>query len=88
MKVYNFLKDFLVYSILGFILVPVKFLFWIFSADGWFVISHLGEILQGNVKVPNAWKGILWILVAVVSWYVFNNLHVIANEYMKAASNL
>ena len=64
MKVYNFLKDFLVYSILGFILVPLKFLFWIFSADGWFVISHLGEILQGNVKVPNAWKKLALVSVS------------------------
>lgn len=80
MKIYNFIKDVLVYSVLGFILVPIKFVFWLFSPNGWNFICTLPGLLKGGSGVslldllkPLA-RACYWLVIAVISLVVFQNL--------------
>ena len=84
MKVYDFIKVFLAYCLIGFVLVPLKLVFWIFSAEGWDFIANLGDILSGKKKTGFLFlKGAFWAIVAVASWYVFSYVHSVGLEIVK-----
>ena len=80
MRLYNLIKDLLVYGVLGFILVPIKFIFWLFSANGWNFLSSLPGLLKGGSIVslldllkPLA-RACYWLLIAAISMAVFQEL--------------
>ena len=77
MRVYSFIKDLLLFGILGFLIVPVKFIFWIFSQEGRTVLSNLPAYLKGGENVslmPGLillFRAVLWSAIALGSLYVF-----------------
>ena len=80
MRVYSFIKDLLLFGILGFLIVPVKFIFWIFSQEGRTVLFNLPSYLKGGENVslmPGLillFRAVLWSAIALGSLFVFSFL--------------
>ena len=89
-QIYSIIKDLLVYSVLGFILVPIKFIFWLLTPDAWRVLSALPNLLKGgdNVSLLDALKplgiAIFWLTIAFLSLGVFGALHVFMTQNMNS----
>lgn len=83
MKLYLFIKDLLLFGVLGFIIVPIKFVFWIFSQEGKTTLANLPSYLRGgdNVSIMPGltllFRTILWCSVAYVSLGVFGALNAV-----------
>ena len=91
-KIYSIIKDALVYSVLGFILVPIKFIFWLLTPDAWRVLGALPNLLKGgeNANLLDVLKplgiAIFWLTIACLSLGVFGALHDFMNQTMNSCA--
>ena len=89
-KIYSIIKDALVYSVLGFILVPIKFIFWLLTPGAWRVLSALPDLLKGgdHVNLLDGLKPLgiafFWLAIAYLSLGVFGALTGSVNQVMNS----
>ena len=91
-KIYSIIKDVLVYSVLGFILIPIKFIFWLLTPDAWRVLSALPDWMKGgdHVNLLDGLKPLgiafFWLAIAYLSLGVFGALHGFMNQTMNSCA--
>lgn len=89
-KIYDIIKNVLVYSVFGFILVPIKFIFWLLTPNAWSVLGNLPRCLKGgeNVSLFDALKPLgiacIWLAIAFLSLGVFGDLTSGASKIMES----
>ena len=89
-KIYSIIKDVLVYSVLGFILIPIKFIFWLLTPDAWRVLSALPDWMKGgdHVNLLDGLKPLgiafFWLAIAYLSLGVFGALTGSVNQIMNS----
>ena len=89
MRFYQFVKDFLVYSVLGFVIVPIKLIVSLMSGQG--LLANLNAICavfqpgehSGGFVLGIIWRVILWGTIALISLCVFSSLSQICAPALK-----
>lgn len=71
MKIYSYIKDFLAYSFMGFILVPVRMVCSLLSGQANQALQDIAHTMQHGGNASTMLKVIFWIIVMVYSFYVF-----------------
>lgn len=95
MRFYQFIKDFLVYSVLGFVIIPIKLIVTLMSGNG--LVANLNAIcavLQpdeqghggGGLAFGIIWRVFMWGTIALLSLCVFASLSQLCAPALKDLS--